>query len=1049
MSRSASGEYVAITAADNSDSSLPLIYDNALLIILSKLITAYIIINPAVTPPTITWLNNAARLLFRVNDIPTTTSLTLSQLLRHDAADEQNATNKSMISALIPGQANSATAVWNVNDEKIGMISAQYTAQVMQEQTILILLQAWSMTPASSSKPATSVAVTTRTDNSVVTNLKSDLNIAAHEIKNEVHSIMSCVALIDKWSLSPQQRDTLTDLNHTSNQLYRLTKDWLRASKAEIQNNLETRTVLLQSVIARVLESRAQAAEFANIELTYIIDPHVPSYIDGAVSQIEWVLTNLVANSVKFSREQYNDRTTFNQEAATMLPASMKSADNQRKIVAVTCSLLHTTNESMTLELSVSDEGIGIRAEKQARIFRPFSQAELSIDRTHGGSGMGLYICKRYAHRMGGDLRFDSVFGRGSRFSFTFIVNQPKIVGDAIIDNISSLTSARNNVMQNSSDVDWFHTNSNMLTYCLGYRVALLEQYRDNGHLIDSLVRRMHMECHRPTQDVARQSPSLTSPPPPRIDGHTSSKPLLLSWSDYDIIIVEDDTTILSHYVPAQVALAQGWCLAHRDRDPSIAAAHNTSQPRSEEYQRSTPSSTSSDNKVPVPLLDAQAINLPAPLSPIGTLKRESSPSVEDKKEIDDGKVTVFTDMNEIMIGVNKSDPVAVTPLRVPSERGRLVIFLTNKQHLYNKFNKIVIDHRSSSAPPSHQVRHRRINSTGPVSSRVSASPTQRSLSSSRVNNNDDSYARTTSASPNITRRSILQHTATARAGSLPIVSKTSLSVTLRVIKKPIKLQHLFKIITEHCRAHTTTNPTSSVDAISTFDFTSAFDAGLCLDVSIYHTANSIFDGELASPLSVSLSPPSQTISLQSIESGEFSPALSSQNSSPSVSSTDTAKVTPSAQQQSLTILIADDSFITLKLTSKWLHNLNHSVLQASNGTKAYDMLIEPLSDSSAVFCDVAILDWSMNGLNAAQIATTVRKEYALHGKLSALPVFICLSGHDETEIGDECRRAGIDQLFAKPIPHRDIEVFLANIMPQAKRELATTQIEKIRNSYE
>jgi CheY-like chemotaxis protein len=95
-------------------------------------------------------------------------------------------------------------------------------------------------------------------------------------------------------------------------------------------------------------------------------------------------------------------------------------------------------------------------------------------------------------------------------------------------------------------------------------------------------------------------------------------------------------------------------------------------------------------------------------------------------------------------------------------------------------------------------------------------------------------------------------------------------------------------------------------------------------------------------------------------------------------------------------------------------------------------MLIEPLTSASAVFTDVAILDWSMDGLNAAQTVTAVRAAFALQGASSALPVFICLSGHNEEEIGDECRRVGIDKYFAKPIPQRDIEAYLARIMPQA-----------------
>jgi CheY-like chemotaxis protein/two-component sensor histidine kinase len=128
-----------------------------------------------------------------------------------------------------------------------------------------------------------------------------------------------------------------------------------------------------------------------NISLKIDLDPRIAPWIVGDAFRLMQVLTNLVSNAIKF--------TDIGQVMVTMRPVSAGP-------------------ESIQIRFEVRDSGIGISAENLQHVFDDFAQAEASTTRRFGGTGLGLTICKRLVHLMGGSLEVSSVLGQGSTFSF-------------------------------------------------------------------------------------------------------------------------------------------------------------------------------------------------------------------------------------------------------------------------------------------------------------------------------------------------------------------------------------------------------------------------------------------------------------------------------------------------------------------------------------------------------------------------------------------------------------------------------------------------------
>ncbi|MDH3393770.1 MAG: cache domain-containing protein, partial [Desulfobulbaceae bacterium] len=225
---------------------------------------------------------------------------------------------------------------------------------------------------------------------------KSDfLATMSHEIRTPMNVIIGMADQLQETSLDKEQEGYVKMFRVAGQNLLRLINDILDLSRVEAGKfTLDKEHFDLEQMVARTCKVMALRAHKKNLELAYHIHPDVPCRLYGDPDRLRQVVTNLIANAVKFTEQGE---------------------------VVVRVGLQELEGETVTLLFSVADTGIGVAAEKQQDIFESFTQADSSTTRKYGGSGLGLSICKRIVGLMGGDIWLESEEGRGSKFFFTVV----------------------------------------------------------------------------------------------------------------------------------------------------------------------------------------------------------------------------------------------------------------------------------------------------------------------------------------------------------------------------------------------------------------------------------------------------------------------------------------------------------------------------------------------------------------------------------------------------------------------------------------------------
>lgn len=223
----------------------------------------------------------------------------------------------------------------------------------------------------------------------------------SHEIRTPIHGIMGMTTLLLGTELNPEQREYIEAIQTSSDSLLTIINDVLDFSKIDAgKMHMEMLDFDLRVAMEDMNDLLALKTHLKGLEYIYMIEPEVPSLLKGDPARLRQAITNLIGNAIKFTSK---GKVIFH------------------------ISLENENDYQVTLRFSISDTGMGIPKYKIDSMFDAFTQADSSVTREYGGTGLGLPISKKIVELMEGQIGVESEEGKGSTFWFTAVLNkQPK-----------------------------------------------------------------------------------------------------------------------------------------------------------------------------------------------------------------------------------------------------------------------------------------------------------------------------------------------------------------------------------------------------------------------------------------------------------------------------------------------------------------------------------------------------------------------------------------------------------------------------------------------
>jgi len=258
---------------------------------------------------------------------------------------------------------------------------------------------------------------------------KSDfLSNMSHEMRTPMNAIIGMTA-IGKTAVDMEGKDySLNKIEDASTHLLGVINDILDMSKIEANKfDLSPTEFSFEKMLQKVVNVINFRVDEKQQDFTVQIDRNIPDALIGDDQRLAQVITNLLSNAVKFTPEHGSIRLDTH--------------------------LLKEEDGICTLQIEVTDSGIGIDKEQQSKLFHSFVQAENSTSRKFGGTGLGLAISKQIVEMMGGRIWIESEFGQGSQFIFTIQVERGEEIKHSLLDSEVNWSNIRVLMVDDSTEI--------------------------------------------------------------------------------------------------------------------------------------------------------------------------------------------------------------------------------------------------------------------------------------------------------------------------------------------------------------------------------------------------------------------------------------------------------------------------------------------------------------------------------------------------------------------------------------------------------------------